>query len=320
MKLPFASLLLIACSATVSTATDFTVTTIDDEPYDGGNDIAERNDGNGLSLREAIGIANANLPGGMAAGFGEEDGDQIGIDPSLFVTAPFSPPTLALTAEIQITDDITISGRFTGTGVNGLITDAIISGGSTTRIFSIDTSSAPGETTIVLADLRLTAGNAGDSPGGAILLSENSILECSQLEIDNCSAADGGAIYNLGGTVTSSSLDITSCHATADSGSGGAIFSSGTLILQRSMMTGNTATRAGGAFEIREGSSTTLNSVFFTDNVASSNPGNGGALHITGEADVALNRCRSLWKQRCLRRRRLLERCGHPYHRRRFHD
>ena len=38
----------------------FTVTTANDEAFDGGDLAAETLDGGGLSLREAIGLANAN--------------------------------------------------------------------------------------------------------------------------------------------------------------------------------------------------------------------------------------------------------------------
>ena len=56
------------------------------------------------------------------------------------------------------------------------------------------------------------------------------------------------------------------------------------LELARVTFDGNTSNRAGGAIEDVSGSSTTHSyfNVVFTNNSTSSNPGNGGALHITG--------------------------------------
>jgi hypothetical protein len=53
----------------------FTVTTLADETFGGGTASTEVADGTGLSLREAIGLANSS-----------SDADRIEFDPSLFTS------------------------------------------------------------------------------------------------------------------------------------------------------------------------------------------------------------------------------------------
>ncbi|MBU2019332.1 MAG: T9SS type A sorting domain-containing protein [Bacteroidetes bacterium] len=95
----------------------------------------------------------------------------------------------------------------------------------------------------------------------------------------------GGAIFNAGGIliVKNSTLTNNAADGTASSG-GGILNDMGTLTVDTTEFTGNTATRAGGAIE--ENASLTsqliLNGVTIDNNTASANPGNGGGLHITG--------------------------------------
>ena len=108
------------------------------------------------------------------------------------------------------------------------------------------------------------------------------------------SAADGGGgIYNRGGGLLS--IDggsmITGNAATGAVGSGGGIFSTGTLTVTGATITGNDANRAGGGIEIGDGSGpTTLTDVTLTLNDALAGPGNGGGLHVTGAGNVAIVR------------------------------
>ncbi|MDE0778357.1 MAG: hypothetical protein OSB43_18920, partial [Nocardioides sp.] len=104
-------------------------------------------------------------------------------------------------------------------------------------------------------------------------------------------AADegGGALYNDGGAlfvVTSQMLDNT---ASGTSGSGGAIFNNdGELGVENSTMSGNSANRAGGAIEANAGTTEVLDSAM-RGNAAGSNPGNGGALHLSGAGTVLVS-------------------------------
>jgi len=90
-------------------------------------------------------------------------------------------------------------------------------------------------------------------------------------------------------------VDVTVTGGTAEDepsaeggGSGGAVLNAGTLMGQGIVLDSNSATRAGGAIEASEGSSTTLASADLTGNSAGEAPGNGGGLHITGAGDAKI--------------------------------
>ena len=250
-------LLLLACSCH---ATEFVVTTEDDETYEGGTLAAETDDGNGLSLREAIALANQN---GGAPNSGEVDGDTITFS-SLFLVAP----SLELTTgdELLITDDVLIDGA-------GLIGNATIDGALMTRLFNIDTSVAEGDAAVVLSNLSLQNGTADN--GGAI--KNNGLLTISNSEFTSNVAAGGEGIP----------------------GSGGAIFNDagGKLTISATTFASNRANRAGGAIEDNsggtEGFDLMLTDVVFTGNnagvaPATAAPGNGGAIHITGTGSAMI--------------------------------
>ena len=184
------------------------------------------------------------------------------------LTPPFSsaplppPPTFIVGSEILITDDIAISGAFSGVVVAGTdVLSPTIDAGNGSRIFNISTTDAPGDS----GDVAITA-----------------------FALTRGSADDGGAIFLEGGSLTLTEASVTDSAATAESGSGGAIFNNGSLTVADTTFDGNTATRAGGAIESRAGSTTTLTDVAFTGNSASSNPGNGGAFHITGDGTATI--------------------------------
>lgn len=107
----------------------------------------------------------------------------------------------------------------------------------------------------------------------------------------------GGAIFgqNVDGatvTVTGSRFDGNS--AEGDVSSGGAIFmNEGTVLeLSGSTLANNTANRAGGAIELRAGVEATIDGSDMTANTANTTAGggggNGGAIHVTGDADVMI--------------------------------
>jgi len=100
----------------------------------------------------------------------------------------------------------------------------------------------------------------------------------------------GGGIFNSGGTLlVCDGTILDDNHATGLSGSGGAILSTdGMVTVKNTDITNNVARRAGAGIEIIDG---TLNvdSSFVDANTITviPNPGNGGGLHITGDATVA---------------------------------
>lgn len=82
----------------------------------------------------------------------------------------------------------------------------------------------------------------------------------------------------------------------ADDRSGGAILNDegGILTVNGGAMNNNTSDRAGGAIEEASGTgagtvAVALNDVDFSGNDAGMTPGNGGVLHVTGTADIAVN-------------------------------
>ena len=102
-------------------------------------------------------------------------------------------------------------------------------------------------------------------------------------------AADngGGGVFNNGGTLTLSTVTVSNNTATGTAGSGGGALNvnGGTLNVFGSTLTGNTSNRAGGAIEDASGADGGLfvASSTFDSNITSSAPGNGGAIHMTGE-------------------------------------
>ncbi|MDP5183437.1 right-handed parallel beta-helix repeat-containing protein [Blastococcus sp. BMG 814] len=72
--------------------------------------------------------------------------------------------------------------------------------------------------------------------------------------------------------------------------SGGGVRNAGVLEVERSTITGNTATRAGGGIEASPGSTTTINRSTLSHNSTGAGPGNGGGLHLTGAGTVHVTR------------------------------
>ena len=111
-------------------------------------------------------------------------------------------------------------------------------------------------------------------------------------------AADngGGGIFNNGGTVTFMNVvEITNNVSEGVLGSGGGILNLGTLNFDESgtVITSNQAQRAGGGIEHASANTLLLNNVMLDSNIALGSdptaPGNGGGLHITGDADAVIS-------------------------------
>lgn len=108
----------------------------------------------------------------------------------------------------------------------------------------------------------------------------------------------GGGVFNNSGTVNiSGGAAITNNTADGDAGSGGGIFNetNGNLMVTNSMITGNTANRAGGGIEDNAGANgslqliiVTMNNNSTTGSAAMNAPGNGGGLHITGAGNASI--------------------------------
>ncbi|WP_438969135.1 beta strand repeat-containing protein, partial [Nonlabens sp.] len=200
---------------------------------------------------------------------------------------------------INITNgDIDISAfvGLTIDGNNGGSSTTLV-GSSANRIFDISTLIAG-----AISINNIEFANSTSVIGGAVLVSGATTVanftDCvftSNTATGNTAAEGGGALYNDGATInfTGSLTSFTSNNATGISGSGGAIFNAngGTINLDGATFSANTASRAGGAIEDNSGVLGALNieNSQFISNTTNSNPGNGGAIHMTGAGNSTID-------------------------------
>ncbi len=186
------------------------------------SDVVSNTDGQ-TSLREAITYANT-LPGT----------DTITFEGPLFSDATADTITLGGT-QIQISDAMTVEGP----GADLLS----ISGGGTSRIFSVDGN--PG--VVTLRGLSLVnghaVGTANDGAGGAI-----SFYAANKLVIEGCRIADNtsdswaGAINKYDGVLEIRDCTFSGNVANSPGTGGGAIFNQfGNLLIVNSTFSGNSA-------------------------------------------------------------------------------
>lgn len=145
---------------------------------------------------------------------------------------------------------------------------------------------------IVFVTSSLIEGNTASLEGGGLW---NSSL--GSMTIDDCeivgnialgAAADdgGGGVFNDGGAMTVTDSTIMGNTALMGSGSGGGVFNNaGDLYLVRTLVDGNSASRAGGGVEALAGYTAVIRSTL-SNNSTGPTPGNGGGLHLTGAGDV----------------------------------
>lgn len=139
-------------------------------------------------------------------------------------------------------------------------------------------------------------GNFAATEGGG-LWNHIGTMSVAGVTIDNNIAAGdaadngGGGLFQLpGGSMTVfHNTVISNNQATGTAGSGGGILNLGTLKLLGSTVSNNTSNRAGGGLEATAGSFTTVTNTDFIDNSTGDAPGNGGAIHITGNADMDIS-------------------------------
>lgn len=169
------------------------------------------------------------------------------------------------------------------------------------------TAAAPGNG----GGLHITGGGSAMISGGSVtnntaalqgggLWNGTGTMTVSNVMIDGnvasgASAADGGGgIFNTNGTLIVENSTITNNIANGTSGNGGGIFSAAgdVTVTDTDIMT-NSANRAGGAIEIIAGTLTVNDSELSGNDVNGGagmpNPGNGGALHVSGTATIVFN-------------------------------
>ncbi|PLX39331.1 MAG: hypothetical protein C0606_02050 [Hyphomicrobiales bacterium] len=217
-------------------ATPFIVTTnLDEAANPGGSLAADRADGGGLSLREAIFWANDT---------GSSQG--IRFDASLGGT------TLILTqGQLGITEDLLIDGDIDGD--DGA--DVTISGNNASRIFQIT-----GTTTVALDSLTLTNGNSttNGGGGGAIMVYTGATLTLSDSTVSGSTVGTGyggGGIVNYGTTTVVDSV-ITGNQAAFGGGISNTYGTAAVLTIVNSTISDNLATKFGGGVYVTDGTAT----------------------------------------------------------------
>lgn len=221
----------------------FVVNSVADATDDDLADPACATSANECTLRAAIQQANA-LAGP----------DRISVPPGVYTLTITGTDDLAAAGDLDITDELAISGALSGT--------TTIDAGARDRIFDVYT------TTVKLANLSLQNGYASSDGGG--IYNRGTLALTNTTSITNTARSRGGSIYNAAAgnlVVTNSSLGDSRAS------SGGAIWNSGTLDLKNVRFKKNRASGAGGAV-INDGVARVALSTF-NGNVAAS----GGALY-----------------------------------------
>jgi hypothetical protein len=169
-----------------------------------------------------------------------------------------------------------------------------ISGGDATGLFTVNAGISATIVGLEMRDGSRAAGgaihNAGQlalveclvsscsaSNGAALSNAEGGVLTLMGCELDGNFASDaGGALHNQG-TATLTQVTMTGNEAGEDGGSGGGVFSTGSLAMTSSVVIGNRAPIAGG---IRSFGSLTLTRVTLSGNRAWD--GSGGGIVVSG--------------------------------------
>ncbi len=203
-----------------------------------------------------------------------------------------------------------INGSLTVTG--SVITNNDVNGGAGTPnpgnggAFHISGSSAAAifDSTRVMANSAASEGGGLWNQAGSSLGVRNQTLVHGNTALGTSADNGGGGIFNNGGTLIVTGSTINSNMATGASGSGGGVFSTdGTVSISSSVIDSNSANRAGGAIEIIDGTLTVTNTAMAYNDVNGSagtaNPGNGGALHVTGMSStmVTIDSCMVMFNE-----------------------
>ncbi|WP_146461858.1 beta strand repeat-containing protein [Rubripirellula tenax] len=136
--------------------------------------------------------------------------------------------------------------------------------------------------------------------GSGTLIVENTQI-VNNIASGAASDAGGGGIYNEGGIVFVNDSMLVGNIADGTAGSGGGVLSAaGRVSLFDTLVSANVANRAGGGIESTSGASINLDGARLIDNVAgpagTAAPGNGGALHVTG--NLAAREGGGLWNDK----------------------
>lgn len=230
-------------------------------------DAVDSNPGDGLcatatgdcSLRAAVQEANALA--------GEQE---VSVGAGVFnLTLEGAGEDLAATGDLDITDDVTISGAlFEKTVVNGLGQD---------RAFHIR---GPGSALVTLENLTISGGG-GVAQGGAILAAGD--LDVADLTIDgNTATAQGGGIFIASGDTAMESSTLSDNAVETAGGAGGAIAVEGNLLVENSTLVNNSSSGSGGALNVT-GTASVINATLHGNTAVT-----GSALSVANTGDLTI--------------------------------
>lgn len=278
---------LVALAARPAHAATLTVDRADDSTVQNCTSTA-----NDCSLRGAISAANSGATGPDTIDFAP------GIS-TVTLTATGTHENNNADGDLDITDDLTIDG---GSGV----TIEGTTGWSERILDIIGGASVATRTDVTITDATIRNGNATvggieSSKGGGIQVNGNATviggasLTLQQSTVtDNTAVGIGGGIYDAGGS-SITLQDSTVSNNTAGNninGGGGGIFSSGTVTLTNSEVTGNEGVGLGGG--IHFGSFAGSPTLTMTDSTVSGNTvanaggfTNGGGIYFFGSTMTA---------------------------------
>jgi ribosomal protein L24 len=144
---------------------------------------------------------------------------------------------------------------------------------------------------VTITDTKVVRNEAG-AEGGGLWNSAEGVFTIKDSVVKKNKAAGaeadqgGGGLYNDGGRLRVAGSTVAKNKATGELGSGGGILNvNGVLRVTGSTVSDNSSKRAGGGIETNAGD-VTLNNVKLVGNSTGKAPGNGGGLHLTGDAAV----------------------------------
>jgi|GEM_PF-717161 len=247
----------------------FVVTTLADNPYDGGTLAQELAEGNGLSLRQAL---------GLAAKYGGSD--------TITFASSLTGHTITLTnGELDIASDVTIYGGAGGYGNSGIV--AIDAGGAS-RVFNID-SGSPSPVAATLEGLVITGGSSGSAgpadDGGGIAVGQSDSLVLKDSKVINNQGYAGGGIYGAqGSTITLIGTGVFD-NSSATNGGGIDVGANGVLTLANTTLSDNDSQGAGGGIDLGSNATGTLTNATLAGNSSGTN---GGGIYGEGSNVIQL--------------------------------
>ena len=285
-----------------ATGSDTVSITVNDTPPQPGSVISvnttddELNADGDCSLREAIRAANTNsVIDACTAGTGADDivFDALVVPGTFALSIAGVGEEAALTGDLDITDDLTITGGGAGNTIidgSGLdrvfetidaitfnLTGLTVQGGVAANEFAGGIQNRNGTVTIsdsVVRDNVAWAGGGIDNDGTMVIT--NSTI------IDNTADSGGGGGIDNDGTITIINSTIAGNFA---EGNAGGIFAFGTMTIINTTIANNTArTSIGGGISTGGGGSFTVNNSTISGNTASG--GGGGIAHETGTLEL----------------------------------